>query len=546
MTRQSTTPVQFQKSRREDSCVAMTSGRAGLVQLLGFVPLLRGDSASGKVAIDLDLAEMPRPLLNGCMMNVQAWFVPKQAHPQFAGYDEFMHSYQREVITALGQPNRQAPPFFQSSKVNVTLQRSQMFKALGIHFPEGSRVNFDLIDAYNLVYNFRLAAHSSRLPLRDFAINGINNATKFGPAFWPSSRFSRVVPDYERALVLGSLDLDVAAGTIPIEGLYVSSESGTTRGDVRPILPGGNVGAQTEEYRRGLEVLRTGGSEVDPVAEMVRAQMAGQTINVTLADIDKARTTQSFAKLRAAYAGNETTGFSNDDTIVAELMQGLNVPSEMNRRPWLLDSKRVAIGFNERHATNSGALDQSVTQGSASASLSINVPVSNTGGMIIYTVEVLPERIYERQADEFINISTVEQLPDALRDVQRVEPVDMVLARRADARHTNPNTLYGYEPMNDVWNRSFTRLGGAFYQDDPNEPFTEQRSGIWQPNIIDPTFTEDHFLAPLDFPHDVFADTNADAFECVVRHEVAIVGLTQIGDVLHENNDDFEAVLTGE
>jgi len=61
--------------------------------MLGYAPILRGDSASGKVAIDLELAEMPRPLLNGVMMNVQAWFVFKTAHPQFSGRDEFIASY---------------------------------------------------------------------------------------------------------------------------------------------------------------------------------------------------------------------------------------------------------------------------------------------------------------------------------------------------------------------------------------------------------------------------------------------------------------------
>jgi len=39
----------------------------------------------------------------------------------------------------------------------------------------------------------------------------------------------------------------------------------------------------------------------------------------------------------------------------------------------------------------------------------------------------MPERLDERQSDEWINTTTVAKLPDALRDVQRPEPVDMVL-----------------------------------------------------------------------------------------------------------------------
>ena len=60
-----------------------------------------------------------------------------------------------------------------------------------------------------------------------------------------------------------------------------------------------------------------------------------------------------------------------------------------------------------------------------------------------------------------------------LPDIQRIEPVDMVLNRRIDARHTAPTGLYGYEPMNDKWNRDFTRLGGDFYQATPGGGWTE-------------------------------------------------------------------------
>ena len=106
-----------------------------------------------------------------------------------------------------------------------------------------------------------------------------------------------------------------------------------------------------------------------------------------------------------------------------------------------------------------------------------------------------------------------------------------------------PNALYGYEPMNDVWNRDFTRLGGDFYMATPGGGWTENRSNIWQTEIVNPTFSGTHYLAPHPFPHDVFADTSADAFECVVRHAVSIVGLTQIGDPLAENNDDYVSVV---
>lgn len=556
MARQSTTPVQFDRTTRRDDAVTMTSGRAGKVVPLTYLPLLRGDSASGRVSVDIDLAEMPRPLLNAAVANFQAWFVPKSAHPQFSGRDEFMHAYQGQGIKALGQADRLPPPFFEKLSDAPTLalaDASELFRTLGIHIVDGAPLNTDLIDAFNLVYNFRLAAHSSRLTRRSYATEDFEEATTLPPAFWSAGRFARVVPDYERALVVGALDLDVLAGRLPVDGIGIWDGS-TTAGTINNRQTGGTgseIATNGWWSEKGGVIAGHGAVVVEEDPENlgfpgVFAEMADQQIGISLADIDKARTTQAFAKLRTLYAGNDATGFDNDDTIVAELMQGFKVPEDQFKRPWLLDSKKSIIGMAERHASDGANLDKSVSTGRAAAALSINVPATDTGGVIIVTVEVVPERLDERQSDEWLHITGTSELPDALRDVQRPEPVDIVRSRRLDARHTTPSLLYGYEPMNDVWNRSATRLGGAFYQEDPNNPFTEQRSAIWQTSIVDPAFTENHYIVPEDFPHDVFSDTTADAFEAVCRHVVSIVGLTQIGDVLAENNDDYDAVTGAE
>lgn len=126
--------------------------------------------------------------------------------------------------------------------------------------------------------------------------------------------------------------------------------------------------------------------------------------------------------------------------------------------------------------------------------------------------------------------------------MQRVEPVDLVENRRVDALHTSPTGLFGYEPMNAQWNRVRTRLGGSFYQADPLVPWTEQRSAIWMADVVDPVLDARHYVAPTPFPHDVFSDTTADAYEVVVRHAMTLVGLTQFGDVLVEDNNEYETV----
>lgn len=553
MARQASSPVKFNRSLRSDNSVTMTSGRAGKVVPIGYLPLFPGDSASGKVGIDVQLAEMPRPILNAVTANLQAWFVPKSAHPQFASREELQSAWTGDVIKTLGYADRTPPPYFYTvtAATRDTVLASEFYKALGIHCGATGSINADLIDAFSLIYNFRLAAHSSRLTRRKYLSESAALATVLPPAFWPSARFANVVPDYEKALVVGSLDLDVIAGRLPVSG--IGWDTSDTTGVTTPSLSGREAtnvavayAASVKQNAAGVNaglLTRAVGTGASLRAD-VWAEMAGQALSVSLNDLDKARTTQAFAKMRAAYNGNDTTGFGNDDSIVAMMMQGLSVPPDDYKRPWLLDSKRVPVGFAERFATDGASLSNSVTLGRAAASLSINVPEQQVGGMIIFTVEVLPERLDERMQDEYLIAAIPNDLPNALRDIQRVEPVDLVLNRRIDAKHTVPAGLYGYEPMNDKWNRNFTRLGGAFYQATPGAPYSQQRAAIWQTDLVDPAFGTSHYLAPVTFPHLVFSDTLAAAFEVVCRHSVRIAGLTQIGDVLAENSDDFLAVTT--
>ena len=522
ITRQSTTPVQFGRTTRVDEFERMSSARAGVVVMADYAVVLRGDSCSGSFSITADLGELPRPLLNRTKFNVQAWFVPKTSHPKFSGYDEFMNAYQGEQIKTLGAADRNPPEFFDtvSGADVVTIAGSDMFKTLGLHIAPGATINTDLIDAFWTIYNFRLASFSSRLPRAQYYAEDPIGSLSFPPAFWPANRLTGVVPDYERALITGALNLDVAAGQIPVKTDYTSTD-----------------GRNPQAFEGELKFMTSG----VPVAD-IWADLQDFTIPTTLADIDKARVGQAFAKLRTAMAGNDATGFDNDDAIVAELMQGFRVPEDQFKRPWLLDAETVQFAMSERPATDGANLDKSLTKGMAMAELRINLPAQDVGGIIVFTVECVPERIYEGQSDEFLYVTKPNDLPDALRDVLRPEPVDLVLNRRVDSRHTAPNGLYGYEPMNDKWNRRGTALGGVFYQPNPADQFLESRSGIWTPKIVDPTYTADHFLCPSPFPHDVFSDSQAPAFEFVCEHKLRLRGLTQIGDVLAENNDDYAAL----
>lgn len=546
--RQSTAPMQFARSNRRDDAVLQTTMRAGVVSVLDYVPVLRGDSVGGKIEIEFTLADMPKPLLNGVMVNVQSWFVPKSAHPHFQSWDEFVHSYQRQNIKQLGAADRMPVRFF-NPITGADAENSDHYKTLGLYVNTGanSAVNDDLFDAYTLVHNFRLAAHSSKLPLRKYYREDSVEARKFARAFWPENRYSRVVPDYEAAIIAGAVPLDVSAGTLTVANLLRMGVAAVPAADTRL----GAYGTPTDpvdlnRFMIGNPTTGEGLSfESTKVGGRVKLNfVAGGSMTTSLQDIDKARLAIAMAKKRQEMNGNDATGFGSENTIMAELMSGFGVHAEMLQRPILLGSQMVPFGFVERFSSDSDALDQSLTRGQTRVSVPINMPVQESGGMILTICEIVPERIYERQADMSLHVLYPDDLPDPSRDVLVTLPVDRVENRRIDAKHTAPLGVFGYEGMNDRWNRSSTRLGNEFRQATPGgSGWEEVRSALWVPEIIDPTYSRDHFLVPSPFPHDVFSLTTGPAAEILVRRAAIINGTTIIGDPLKENNADYAEVI---
>ena len=179
MARQSTTAVMFPRSTQRDTAVTMSSGRAGKVVPVTYLPVLPGDTVGGRVGIDIQLKEMPKPLLNRVSANFQAWFVPKSALPQFSGRDELMHARTGEVIKALGSADRTPPPYFTTiSGANLaTVVAGEIFTTLGIHVAAGAAISNDLLDAYGLIQNFRIAANSSKIARRKYASEDIVQAS---------------------------------------------------------------------------------------------------------------------------------------------------------------------------------------------------------------------------------------------------------------------------------------------------------------------------------------------------------------------------------
>lgn len=542
--RQGTQPLDFGMSVRPDIQSIKTTGKMGEVIPIFVGPVFRGDSGSGYADIQVEAAEMPKPIANMLIMRAQSWVVPRPALPRFESTAEYAHSYQETDITKEGVAARTPPALFDTVGTGAiaAAQSSEFFRALGISLQASTAVNTDYVDAYILIHNFRKASYSKSLTRSDYYGENATTALELKPAFWPVV-MSHVVPDYEQELVKGSLELDVIAGSIPVKGIGTNT-TGTTAGDINVRESDGNdvtygervIGADIQ-----LEIDADGASGGRPT---IYAAMAGQAIGTSLADIDMARKTNAFAKYRATLAGTNYSGYNNDDVIVAELMQGFKVPEELFNRPFLLDSKTTALGFTERHATDAANLDDSSTTSNGKLRLSLNIPRMEWGGVYVTTCEVVTERLYPRQSDEYLYCTTPDDLPNSLRDSQVTEPVSVTLNRQIDALHSTPSGTYGYEPLNHKWKRNFTRLGGDFRETTPGTPQSTSRIAVYQPDIVDAVYADDHFLCPHPFPQHVFSAPSSDALTITASQDLSFMGITVFGEMISEDNSDFTDVST--
>lgn len=547
MIKHDTNPLQFPRTLRNWNQSLLTTGVAGVSIPFGFVPLFREDSCTGRVTVVAELAEMPKPLENAVIGRLQTWMVPRPSLPQFSGLDEYTHSYQGKNITQLGAAGRTPPSLFDTishSAVYATANGNEFMRATGLTVEAGATGNTDYVDSYILVHNFRLAAHSSKMTRADYYQENNTTALELKPAFWPRSRFHSVVADYESALVTGALDLDFSAGSIPISGLGTTSvvaPAGPTA-SVRDTFTGTGTTTYDDWYNTSAMIVKT--DDGSPPLPKVFAEMQGQSITTTLASIDVARKQQSFAKAVAAMDGNQFSGFNNDDVLILDLMNGFTVPNELLNRPWLLDSKTGIFGMTERHASDAANLDDSVTVGQLTLSTSINVPTQKYGAIVFSHFEFMPERLYPRGKDNYLEITTEAQLPNALRDSLNPEPVEIVTNGEIDTAHTTPAGTYGYRELNGKWNAEMTLLGGDFQSLTPGTPATAARTAMWQPEYIDPVLTSDHWVCPHPFPQDPFSVPGNDTVTLSVRVDATISGLTQFGSALVEDNSEFADITT--
>jgi predicted Rdx family selenoprotein len=520
----------------------LTSGDAGKILPLKYIPMLREDAVRrGKVRVNLEMLETAELLMNGIQVNVMAHFVPMLAFDRFNGsMEELNRSYKGEV--GIGGS---VVPYFESSKVYDSVTDSvssidtvyspqvdtfgawdflgmiEFYQTMGIH-TQAAKFNTTIVEAYNAIVNHRRKARSASLPLR----NAFDH--RLAEAFWSLDN-NHIVPDFDQKLIDGEVALSGLTFTAPIKSTGRSREAWANTTYVDGTNP-------TNDYIPNQGTAPTVDGDYYLFEEIFAELSQGGNASMSLADIDQAKKTAAFAKLRSMYDGID------EDYVIDLLMEGIRVPEETMKQPILLSRQSTMIGYNQRYATDAANLDTSVTNGFASVDLNIRTPQMNTGGVIMITAEIVPEQMWERKKDYFLYETNADNLPNYLRDVLDPEQVSVVKNDHLDVNHSTPNGTFGYAPLNHEWQRDMVNVGGKYYRP-ADDAFDEDRAKIWTVETTDPTLSADFYLVS-GLHKKVFADQVADSFEITCLTDMEIVGNTVFGQRLLEADatSDYQAI----
>ena len=524
-----TVPIKVQRSVRRDRGRVLTSADAGKILPIKYIPMLREDAVRrGKVRLNLEMMETAEMLMNGINVHVYAHYVPFLAFDRFNGsMDELNKSYQKE--NGIGGS---VVPYFNVdntagvANIDTTAGSAATFlQTMGIHTQAGA-LNTTVVEAYNAIVNHRRKARSASLTTRtalDWTL---------AEAFWGMEN-NHIVPDFDQKLVDGEVSLAGLTFQAPV--VSTSWDYAPSSGFYTPMVSSTDPGAATN-----LGATTTpGGNNISQhykFDEMWAELTSGGIATMSLADIDQAKKTAAFAKLRSMYDGID------DEHVIDLLMEGIRVPEEQLKQPILISRASTMIGYNQRFATDAANLDTSVTNGFATVDMTLRTPQMNTGGVIMITAEIVPEQMWERKKDYYLYETDPDNLPNYLRDYLDPEKVSVVKNDHLDVNHSTPNGTFGYAPLNHEWMRDLVNIGGKYYRPS-NDAFDADRAKIWTAETTDPTLSDDFYL--VDSLHKkVFSDQNADAFEITCLSDVEITGNTVFGERLLEADatSDYEAI----
>lgn len=529
--RTSTVPHSVPKSLRGHLIDTTTSMPAGRVVPIAATHLHREDSVQrGFARFAFEMHETADLLNNAVFVNVKAYLVPYLAFERFNGMDELNRSYQGVPR----QEGEQPIPFFETV-TRGAVGTDKILEHMGLHVREGDDYNTCYIEAYNAIINHRLGNRSPKL-LQEEGRDRLDKT--LAPAFWKHDKFKHLVADFDQAMIDGEVPLNVVDAQMPVKGIgklnqhfdetaYLR-ETGGTNNQYSNVQSINNADTNNTFYVRE--------DPDNPGFPGVFAELQENGITVSLSNIEAAKKTAAFAKLREQYNGHD------DEYIIDLLMGGIRIPEQAFNQPILLANQDTVFGMSKRHATDGASLTQSVVNGETFVDIAIRVPPVNTGGIIMIVAECVPDQLWERQADPILSVTSPEQLPEFLRDELDPEKVSIVKNGYVDVDHDTPDGNFAFAPLNHEWDVKASRIGGHFYRPDATAPFNERRQRFWASETVNPKLGRDFYLCTTIHTN-IFKDQQAEPFECFARGQLVIRGNTVFGGALREASDNWEQVL---
>jgi hypothetical protein len=536
-------PVSFSRTKRMQKGRVLTSGDAGKIIPIKADPCLREEGFSGNINIDVEMMETSEKPVNAIVAKAMTYYVPFLAFEQFNGsIEELNRSYSKENGIAGSQVS-----FFEKNKYyngsSVVTDstptdmdtgdngRAEFYGTMGIHHGAAD-MNNAYVQAYNAIVNHRRKARSASLATRNEFDHNL------AEAFWPNEGNSHIMADFDQKLVDGEVTLNALTFKAPLRSTWAFNTA-----DPAAAVRAGAAANQTLNSGQ-IWAPATSGENLTDVGDYwewavndVWAELTqGGVATMSLADIEQARKTAAFAKLRSAYDGID------DEFIIDLLMQGISVPTEVMKQPMLIGQQTGMFGFAQRYATDSGNLDDSATNGFVSLGYRVRAPRTSVGGIVMTTLEIAPERIWERKKDYFLYTTDTDQLPNALRDSLDPEKVSVIKKNHLDVNHSTPDATLGYAPLNHEYNRDQIMVGGKFYRPS-NDAYTEVRSRIWTNETTDPSLSTDFYLC-TNLHKKIFADQVSDSFEITAVSDLTVDTNVVFGDRLIEADatSDYEEI----
>lgn len=539
LNRRATQPLKVKRSNRVHNIRGLTSMPAGKMVPLAAVPLLREDGVrSGRVRVSLEMMETVEILLNSVNVRVMAYLVPTLALDRFQGSMDVLNRSFKGEPPLDGEtviPFIETHEFRKGETNNVD---RPVYKYLGLHAKGDDLVNTMYLEAYNQIWNFRASNRSKELSPRE------RLADDLAPAFWVHEQFAHIVPDFDQAVIDGEVALNVVESKLPVAGLGIRlPQSAVTQTNVRST--DGTTADKAGWSHRDSPAAGGHASffieQGDTGYPAIFAELADNGITVSLSNIELAKKTRAFAKLRQQYEGHD------DEWLIDMLMSGLSVPDQALKQPMLLADKRVPFRMAKRYASDGESLTESVVNGVAQVDLSIRLPRLATGGVIMIVAEATPDQLFERQEDVFLHMATQPSdagsiYPDYLRDELDPEKVEIVTNSMIDCDHEFGTDTFGYAPLNWRWNYQKPTVGGRYYRPEVDAGFDEARQRIWAVETENPTLAEDFYLC-TQMHQKPFVVTDQDPFEAVTVGALVINGNTVFGHKLIDASESYDKVL---